>query len=91
MTSNSSLGFGVDRNLVEECLPFSHMGNAKSYLKRALGGWLFKSPLAGGGWILWPHHYRPHRFLYNVSCHLTTCMSLVTLQLNAVMGVQRCD
>jgi len=23
-------------------------------------GWLFQSPLAGGGGILWQHHYRPY-------------------------------
>ena len=25
--------------------------------------WLFKSPLAGGGGILWRPHYRPHSLL----------------------------
>jgi len=26
-------------------------------------GWLFKSPLAGGGGIMWRPYYRPHSLL----------------------------
>ena len=32
-------------------------------LQAESSGWLFKSPLAWGGGILWQHHYRPHSLL----------------------------
>jgi len=33
-------------------------------------GWLFKTPLAGGGGILWPPHYRPHSLFIVRRCNL---------------------
>jgi len=43
----------------------THITDMRGDLPAESCGWLFKSPLAGGGGILWRPHYRPHSQLVN--------------------------
>jgi len=38
----------------------THIIDMRGDLLHETSGWLFYSPLAGGGGILWQTHYRPH-------------------------------
>ena len=42
--------------------------NRRGDLQAESSEWLFKSPLAGGGGILWRPHYRPHS-LFRIKAH----------------------